>query len=205
MDDATCERKGDYLLGHIKSKTLIPIFLHPPDNDIHISRVLLNGGSWEKELLERMLRSMTQFPEAIFIDIGAHVGVYSLSIASHGHNVIAIDCYQGNVERLCASTKAAKLSNRISIIYNAISKTRGNGVRFRFYQVFSGIHVKFIFYQVFSAVHVKFKFYHVFSGIHVRFRFYQVFSGIHVRFRFYEVFIGIHVNLSYIRFLVGFM
>lgn len=126
MDDATCERKGDYLLGHIKSKTLIPIFLHPPDNDIHISRVLLNGGSWEKALLERMLRSMTQFPEAIFIDLGAHVGVYSLSIASHGHKVIAIDCYQGNVERLCASTKAAKLSNRISIIYNAISKTRGN-------------------------------------------------------------------------------
>jgi hypothetical protein len=51
----------------------------------------------------------------------------------------------------------------------------------------------------------KFRFYQVFSGIHVKFRFYQVFSGIHVRFRFYQVFIGIHVNLSYIMVLVGFM
>jgi hypothetical protein len=39
------------------------------------------------------------------------------------------------------------------------------------------LHVKFKIYQVFSGVHVKFRFYKVFSGVHVKFRFYQVFSG----------------------------
>ena len=38
------------------------------------------------------------------------------------------------------------------------------------------IGVKFIFYQVFSGVHVKFNFYQVFSGVHIKFKFYQVFS-----------------------------
>ena len=43
--------------------------------------------------------------------------------------------------------------------------------------------VKFRIYQVFSGVHVKFKFYQVFSGVHVKFRFCQVFSGVNVKLR----------------------
>jgi hypothetical protein len=39
------------------------------------------------------------------------------------------------------------------------------------------LHVKFKFYQVFSGVHVKFWFFQVFSGDHVKFRFYQIFSA----------------------------
>ena len=42
------------------------------------------------------------------------------------------------------------------------------------------LHVKFRIYQVFSGVNVKFKFYQVFSGVLIKFKFYQVFSGVHV-------------------------
>jgi hypothetical protein len=64
-------------------------------------------------------------------------------------------------------------------------------VKFRIYQVFSGVHVKLdsirvlewfmsslssIRFLVGFVLHVKFRIYLVFSGVHVKFRFYQVFS-----------------------------
>ncbi|CAG2190449.1 unnamed protein product [Mytilus edulis] len=114
----------NFVLGHLRHKNIkkkISIYLHPPDNDIHISRVLLNGGSWEDNNLLKSVEAMSQNPDAIFIDIGAHVGVYSLTLASLGYKVIAIDCFKDNIERLCASAKLGNLSKNMYIIHNALS------------------------------------------------------------------------------------
>ncbi|CAG2256321.1 unnamed protein product [Mytilus edulis] len=114
----------NFVLGHLrykKHKKKIPIYLHPPDNDIHISRVLLNGRSWEENNLRKAVEVMDQYPDATFMDIGAHVGVYSLTLASLGHKVIAIDCFKDNIERLCASAKLGNFSKNMYIIHNALS------------------------------------------------------------------------------------
>ncbi|VDI25639.1 Hypothetical predicted protein [Mytilus galloprovincialis] len=126
-NDSACTWKKNFVLGHLRYKKRtkkIPIYLHPPDNDIHISRVLLNGGSWEDNNLLKAVEAMSQNPDAIFIDIGAHVGVYSLTLASLGYKVIAIDCFKDNIERLCASAKLNNLSKSMYIIHNALSNRK---------------------------------------------------------------------------------
>ncbi|CAC5388614.1 unnamed protein product [Mytilus coruscus] len=126
-NDSACIRKKNFILGHLrnkKRKKKIPIYLHPPDNDIHISRVLLNGGSWEEKNLRKAVEVMGQYQDAIFIDIGSHVGVYSLTLASLGYKVIAIDCFKDSIERLCASAKLGDLSKNMYIIHNALSDKR---------------------------------------------------------------------------------
>ncbi|VDI50929.1 Hypothetical predicted protein [Mytilus galloprovincialis] len=131
INNSKCMRNNNFVLGHLrykKRKRKIPIFLHSPDNDIHISRVLLNGGSWEENNMLKAVEVMGQYPDATFIDIGAHVGVFSLTLASLGYKVIAIDCFKDNIERLCASAKLGNLSKNMYIIHNALSDKKATVV-----------------------------------------------------------------------------
>jgi hypothetical protein len=51
----------------------------------------------------------------------------------------------------------------------------------------------YIKFLVGFVLYAKFRFYQVFSGVHVKFRFYQVFSGVRVKLRLYQVFSGARV------------
>jgi hypothetical protein len=45
------------------------IFVYPPERDIHISRMIINAGSWEYDLVNKMVLVMKRYPDAVFIDI----------------------------------------------------------------------------------------------------------------------------------------
>ena len=128
LEDDACKKKDDFILSYTnynKRKKKIPLFLHPSEHDVHISRVLFNGGAWEKSLLHKIENVMTENPTATFIDIGAHVGVYSITLASLGYETIAIDCYRPNVERICASAMVGRKPSTLHIVHNAVSDKRG--------------------------------------------------------------------------------
>lgn len=129
LQHGACKKKDDFITGFIsytKNKKKIPIYLHQTEDDVHISRVLFNGGAWEKGLLNKIESVMSQAPNSTFIDIGAHIGVYSVTMASLGYKTIAIDCFRGNIERICASASFdRKLVNKLQIVHNAVSDKHG--------------------------------------------------------------------------------
>jgi FkbM family methyltransferase len=67
-------------------------------------------------------------PGDLFIDVGAHVGVMSLTAAtSHGNPVLAIEPSPGNLRQLAASVEANGLAARIEIVACAIGAASGRG------------------------------------------------------------------------------
>lgn len=62
---------------------------------------------------------------ASVVDIGCNVGVYTLAAASLGHEVLALDPVQSNLQLLTTSLRLANLSSRVTLLLNAVSDTRG--------------------------------------------------------------------------------
>ncbi len=54
-----------------------------------ISGYLFKKGIWEPSITMQVQRELTKYPQAMFLNIGANIGYYSLLAASMGHHVIA--------------------------------------------------------------------------------------------------------------------
>lgn len=127
-DDSIC----DNLPSNLRKATLhtskgnTPIFVHEPSNDVHVSGSLVRSGSWEPHLLNLMSGLLSRDKELQFMDLGANLGVFSLAMAKFGRQVIAVEPLSINMHRFCASIKAGKLTEQITIVYNALSDKREN-------------------------------------------------------------------------------
>lgn len=123
LDEETCQAKDNFVLKKILPLD-VPIYIYNPNEDVHISRMIFNSGTWETPLVDKVVEAMKLHPNAVFIDIGANIGMYSMTMAALGYRVIAVDCYIENVMRLCASARKANVTNKMSIIHNGISDKR---------------------------------------------------------------------------------
>ncbi|XP_063437499.1 uncharacterized protein LOC134718744 [Mytilus trossulus] len=127
-DDNIC----DNLPPNLKKATLhtahgdTPIYVHNPSEDIHVSGSLVRSRTWEPHLLNLMAGHLRKDPELQFMDLGANLGVFSLAMAKFGRQVIAVEPLSINLHRFCASIKAGKLTEKITIVYNALSDKREN-------------------------------------------------------------------------------
>ena len=101
-----------------------PIFVYTKDSDIWVSGNIIQHGMWEGDLVKMMYRFMTMYDDADFIDLGANVGVYGLTVAKMGRRVVLIDPLLGNVKRLCKSVRMGRFHNEVHIVHNAISDKR---------------------------------------------------------------------------------
>ena len=50
------------------------ICVKDPRVDEWVSGGILASGVWEKEIVMEVMRTMDQYPEAVFIDIGSNIG-----------------------------------------------------------------------------------------------------------------------------------
>ena len=123
LTNETCKRQSDFVLTRIMPVNTA-IFVYPPERDIHISRMIINAGSWEYDLVNKMVLVMKRYPDAVFIDIGANIGIYSITMAALGFRVIAVDCFIENIRRICASSIHSNLTDNLSIIHNGLSNKR---------------------------------------------------------------------------------
>lgn len=123
LDKMWCEPKSDFVLTRLHPVN-VPIYVYKPEEDIYISEMIINSGSWEAHLIEKVVKAMEKYPDDVFIDIGANLGVYSITMAAKGRRVISVDCNKQNVMRLCASASEANLTDKISIVHNGISDQR---------------------------------------------------------------------------------
>lgn len=122
-----CQIRADFLRSELITPVkTTPIFIYKDSkNDESVSGSVAAKGSWDIDNVKKILEILLSDLELVFVDVGSDVGVYSLSAATSGNRVIAIDCCRGNVMRLCASMRAGKVRDQMTIVHNAISDTRG--------------------------------------------------------------------------------
>lgn len=68
-------------------KPSVIVCLHPVDVDTHVSRHLRAEGIWEPHIITQFQNLLWGDPDLGVIDIGAHIGIYSLIAATMGHKV----------------------------------------------------------------------------------------------------------------------
>ena len=123
-DDKVCTTKKDQKFLKTEMHTPngdVSIFVHDPQDDIHVSGSLVEHGEWENHLVNLIYTLLRNDPGLQFIDLGANLGVFSLAVAKLGRKVIAVEPLSINLKRLCKSVFENEFEDYITIVHNAIS------------------------------------------------------------------------------------
>lgn len=121
VNDELCKMKYEFVLAHLRNPPNTPIFVYSELVDPHISKDIIRTGGFKGNIVNLLLDFLNRFPTAVFIDIGANVGAFSIPIAAKGYRVLAVEWTQSNVMRLCASMKRADLTERLTVVYNSMN------------------------------------------------------------------------------------
>ncbi len=109
----------------MRFKPSVPICLYSTKRDIYVSRRLRKRGTWERRYVEKMQTWLRQDTNSGLIDLGANLGVYTLTAAAIGHQVLAVEPNIHNIVRLHRAAQQGQLETRITLLQNAISNVRG--------------------------------------------------------------------------------
>ena len=98
----------------------LQVFICVKDTDEWISAHFVQDGAWEPDNVNNVIRAMKAYPSAVFIDIGANIGMYTLVIAALKRNVIAVDAAPFHLAYIKQSSEISKTRKYIELIYNSI-------------------------------------------------------------------------------------
>jgi len=109
--------KGDQLgkLAHARvAGTEFDMFVYGSSGvrDI-VSDAIAGSGSWEREDTEKLmsLLSRDNSTKGSFLDVGANIGWFSMVASRLGHDVVAFEPFDSNVDLMCASLERARASS----------------------------------------------------------------------------------------------
>mmetsp|Transcript_31376 Transcript_31376/g.66819 ORF Transcript_31376/g.66819 Transcript_31376/m.66819 type:complete len:365 (+) Transcript_31376:119-1213(+) len=68
-----------------------------------LSKEIHEKGCWECRHVKNLLKVLGDYPDAIFLDIGGNIGMWSLSAAAADHPTFTIEALSANIKRLCKS------------------------------------------------------------------------------------------------------
>ncbi|XP_046363452.1 uncharacterized protein LOC124140112 [Haliotis rufescens] len=97
-----------------------PIHIHDLAVDKWVSKELKYNGVWESNNIKLILSELEKDPELGFMDLGSHVGAFSLSVAKFGRKVVSVDPLIENVQRLCKSIQKGGFTDRMTILFNPL-------------------------------------------------------------------------------------
>ena len=103
-----------------------PVCVHDVSDDMFISRQILNDGTWEPIIVAQFREMLLSHPDIGVIDLGANIGVYTLIAAESHHDVIAVEPYRPNVERLIYAAHLAGTLRHITVYENGVSDSCGH-------------------------------------------------------------------------------
>ena len=119
----------------IATTTTVPSFkicLRPAFEKDYVSTIIQKLGVWEPINTARITnlltlqKTSTKTPaQHVVIDIGAHLGWYTLLAASHGFSVVAFEPLRAQRERLQASVLLNGFEELVTIMPYAVSNTAG--------------------------------------------------------------------------------
>ena len=110
----------------LKIQTKPQICLYPTEEDIHLSQHIKQEGEWEPHIVKLFMDYLATDPDIGFIDVGANIGVYTLTAASLGHPVVAIEPYDKNLRHLSRGIQLSRVEDKVTVLQNAISDKRLN-------------------------------------------------------------------------------
>lgn len=105
------------------------IYIYNPKDDKYVSGDLQRNGIWEFNLVDLLTKLVQEQINSTFVDLGANLGVFTLTMAMLGVPVIAIDCQHSSVERLVSSIEDNHLENYVKVIYNALLSRTGQELK----------------------------------------------------------------------------
>ena len=91
----------------------IQVCLHPDPEDVHVSRQLREDGLWEPHIVRLFQNLLFQNPDLGVVDIGAHIGQYSLLAATMGRRVVAVEPHRPSLLRLHKAIKINNVENQV--------------------------------------------------------------------------------------------
>ena len=103
----------------------LKICIYPPDMDIWVSAGVRGYGGWEMGITQSIINAFVKYPRAVFLDIGANVGMHGLTVAKYGQHVYAVEPQLSTVMRLHKSVNLNGLRSKFTLIKNAVSNRRG--------------------------------------------------------------------------------
>ena len=71
--------------------------LKPISIDVWISKFVDEKGAFEDVSVSIMLKAMSMYPHAAFLDIGSNIGMYSVMMAAAKRRVVAVDAVLHNL------------------------------------------------------------------------------------------------------------
>ncbi|XP_075244019.1 uncharacterized protein LOC142338239 isoform X2 [Convolutriloba macropyga] len=99
-----------------KENSSAKICLHSANYSTLVSDNLRIYGLWEQSRQKRLFKYMMKFtPNAVFVDGGAMLGVYSISAARAGFKVIAFEPFEENRRLLMTSLAINNLTNLVTV------------------------------------------------------------------------------------------
>lgn len=91
--------------------------------DIHVSRQIINGGTWEAKYVTNMLKALraSAHLNPVLLDVGANIGFYALAAARAGFHVHAFEPVPRNVDMLSASLQRNRLQHLVTLSTFAVA------------------------------------------------------------------------------------
>lgn len=90
------------------------------EQDTAVSGSIKNSGAWEQATVNNVIKAMESYPSAVFLDVGANIGMYAVVIAAMRRKVIAVDADPRNLAYIKQSLEIAKTKDYVELIYNSI-------------------------------------------------------------------------------------
>lgn len=103
--------------GGIKAR----ICLKPLEGDHAMSSHIDSLGSWEAPLVSVMLKAMSMYPSAVFLDIGSNIGTYTVLMAAAGRHVVAVDAMLNNLAYIHHSLTVGNTTQLVRLLNNPVS------------------------------------------------------------------------------------
>ncbi|XP_050403545.1 uncharacterized protein LOC126819486 [Patella vulgata] len=101
------------------------ICVNDPLLDKPISENLARKGVWEAQNLQEFQRALEACHDCGVIDLGANLGVYSLTSAVYGRQVLAVEPLLQSIGPFHKSIQLNEFTENITLLRNAISDVRG--------------------------------------------------------------------------------
>ncbi|XP_069955376.1 uncharacterized protein [Cherax quadricarinatus] len=101
-----------------------PVCPHDASNDRYISQQLLREGTWEPHIITLFSAALAYYPSSTVVDLGAHVGVYSLLGARLGAWAVAVEPVWSSAVRLHAGAVAGGVASKVTILLHAVADHR---------------------------------------------------------------------------------
>ncbi|CAM4820071.1 unnamed protein product [Rotaria magnacalcarata] len=110
----------------VKTKLLLnkyhtTVCVHDVGKDTDVSGFIVRTGIWEETLVTRIIRILSTHRQLAFIDVGANIGIYTMYAAALGcKNVIAIECFRPNIERIRRAVQLENVEHQVIIMARAL-------------------------------------------------------------------------------------